>query len=93
METLVLFSLAALCFYLAFDAWRIAVPGREVPLEVDFEGTHLVRGMSNVKREELKQVNLRFGIGDPSQSVWLWALIGLGCTVAGFYSLYLRTMQ
>lgn len=75
---------------LAYDAWKIAVPAAEVPYSVLAKGLgQSVDGVPLQEQERRKNWNARYGLGDLSQTVWLWAILALMCAVgsaAGFFA-------
>ena len=74
---------AAIVFaWLAYDAWKLATPAAEVPYSVTAKGLgQTVDGVSLQEQERRKNWNLRYGLGDLNQTVWLWAILALACTV------------
>lgn len=82
---------AALAFaWLAYDAWKIAIPAAEVPYQVTANGLgQSVEGVPSQEQERQKDWNSRFGLGDLSQTVWLWTILALVCavgSVVGFFA-------
>jgi hypothetical protein len=82
---------AALVFaWLAYDAWKIAVPAAEVPYSVTAKGLgQSVDGVPLQEQARRKDWNSRYGLGDLSQAVWLWTILALVCAVgaaAGFFA-------
>lgn len=88
MSSWLLLSAALIFAWLAYDAWRLAVPAAEVPYTLTAKG--LKQDMSGVplqEQEKRKQWNTRYGIGDLGQTVWLWGILAVVCaigSVAGF---------
>lgn len=85
-----LLSVAIVFAGLAYDAWKIAVPATEVPYSVQAKGLgQSVGGVSLQEQKRRKNWNARYGIGDLSQTVWLWTIIALVCAVGsavGFFA-------
>ena len=82
---------AALVFaWLAYDAWRIAIPTAGVPYSVTANGLgQRVDGVPLQEQERRKDWSSRYGLGDLSQIVWLWAILALVCAVGsavGFFA-------
>ncbi|MFZ3220547.1 MAG: hypothetical protein WA174_10965 [Rhodoferax sp.] len=86
-----LLFLAALFFaWLAYDAWKVALPAENVPYSITAKGLgQSVDGVPLQEQEKRKHWNLRYGIGDLSHAVWLWGILALTCafgSVAGFFA-------
>ena len=82
---------AALVFaWLANDARKIAVPAAKVPYSVTAKGLgQSVDGVPLQEQESRKDWNSRYGLGDLSQTVWLWSILALVCavgSVVGFFA-------
>jgi hypothetical protein len=75
---------AAIVFaWLAYDAWRIAVPQADVPYALTAEGLGQdIKGVPLQEQKKRKDWNSRYGLGDLSQAVWLWGILAIGCTIA-----------
>lgn len=68
--------------YMAYDAWRLTVPWRDVPYSLTAKG--IGQEISNVplsEQESRKNWNVRYGTGDLNQSVWLWGILALACAI------------
>ncbi len=77
-----LFAAAIVFAWLAYDAWKIAIPAAEVPYSVTAKGLgQTVDGVPLQEQERRKNWNSRYGLGDPSQTVWLWTILALVCAV------------
>ena len=78
-----IFLTAALAFaWLAYDAWKVATPAADVPYSLTAKG--LGQDVSGVPLQEQivrKEWNARYGMGDLSQMVWLWAILALACAI------------
>jgi hypothetical protein len=75
---------AAVFGYLAVDAWRM---GRPLQHDAPYAIEAKERGESVVGvpvREQLwrKAWHRRYGLGKPSQVVWVWAILAIGCLLA-----------
>ncbi len=85
-----LLSAAIFFAWLAYDAWRIAVPAADVPYSVTAKGLgQSVDGIPLREQEKRTNWNSRYGLGDLSQSVWLWTILALACAVGsvlGFFA-------
>ncbi len=74
--------------WLAYDAWRLSIPDKEVPYSLTAKG--LGQDVSGVPLQEQnmrKEWNARYGTGDLSQTVWLWGVFAMACAMgaaAGF---------
>lgn len=82
---------AALAFAgLAYDAWKLAVPASEVPYSFTAKGfRQSTDGVPLQEQARRKNWNARYGLGDLSQTVWLWTILALVCAVgsaAGFFA-------
>lgn len=85
-----LLSAAIVFAWLAYDAWKIAVPAADVPYSVTAKVLgQSVDGISLQEQERRKNWNSRYGLGDLSQTVWLWTILALVCAVGsivGFFA-------
>lgn len=88
MSSWLLLFAAFVFAWLAYDAWRVATPAKDVPYAVTAKG--LGQDVSGVPLQEQnvrKEWNARYGMGDLSQTVWLWGVLALTCGIgaaAGF---------
>jgi hypothetical protein len=75
---------AAIVFaWLAYDAWRIAVPHADVPYALTAEGLGQdISGVPLQEQKKRKDWNSSYGLGDLSQAVWLWGILAIGCAIA-----------
>lgn len=84
-----LFLVALFFAWLAYDAWKVAVPAENVPYSITARGLgQSVDGVPLQEQEKQKNWNLRYGIGDLSHVVWLWGILALACafgSVVGFF--------
>lgn len=77
-----LFLAAVFFAWLAYDAWKVTVPAATVPYAITVKGSgQSIDGVPLPEQETRKHWNLRFGIGDLSQTVWLWSILALACAV------------
>jgi hypothetical protein len=82
MSASLLLVLAFLFGYLAYDAHELSVPVNEVPYSVTAAGLGQdVSGVPLHEQEKRKSWNIRYGLGDLSQSVWLWSILAVACAV------------
>lgn len=85
-----LLSLALVFAWLAYDAWKIAVPAADVPYSVTAKGLgQSVDGVPLQEQERRKDWNLHYGFGDLSQTVWLWTILALVSAIGsavGFFA-------
>lgn len=89
MVSVLLLVLTAVFAALAYDAWRLAAPAKDVPYEVTARPLGMeVDGVSTAELEMRKQWNLRYGTGDPSGAFWLWAVASVGCGIGAGWSLW-----
>jgi len=80
MSSLLLLSAALVFAWLAYDAWRLAVPAAEVPYTLTAKDLGQdMRGVPLQEQEKSKAWNARYGIGDLSQTVWLWGILAVVC--------------
>jgi hypothetical protein len=87
MENWFLIGIGCICGVLAYDASKIGVPGRDVPVEVDLKGSTILAAMSLADRKRWKEWDLRFGVGDLSMFTWLWIVLTVACIGAGVWGL------
>lgn len=86
METVFLLALGGVFAFLAYDAWRLSAPPREVPYEVTARPLGLeVDGVPLSELEKRKEWSLRHGFGDLSASYLLWAILAAGSFVAALW--------
>ena len=79
----IFFGLTFLFAFLALDAWRLAVPWRDIPYALVAKG--IGQDVSHIPLSEqikLKQRNIDYGLGDLSGAVGFWIILALGS--AGF---------
>ena len=82
MSTLILLALAFLFGYLAYDAHKLSVPAKDVPYSIAVAGLGLdVSGVPLHELDKLKSWSARYGLGDLSQSVWLWGVLSVACII------------
>ncbi len=80
MSASILLALAFLFGYLAYDARKLSVPAKNVPYSVTAAGLGQdVSGVPLHEQEKRKSWNARYGLGDFSQSVWLWSILSVAC--------------
>lgn len=68
---------------MAYDAFTLAAPQESIPYSLTAKG--IGQNVSHLTLEEqqrLKHLNLRYGLGDLNRSVWLFAILTVGCAVA-----------
>jgi hypothetical protein len=84
MNSWLIFLFASIVFaWLAYDAWRIAVPHADVPYALTAEGLGQdISGVSLKEQKKRKDWNTSYGLGDLSQAVWLWAILAIVCAIA-----------
>lgn len=84
------FLAAAVVFgYLAYDAARLSSPTKDLPYALTAKGWgEDVAHVSLVEQEKRKQYNAVQGFGDLAQSVWLFAILCVGCLAGAGYSLF-----
>lgn len=80
---------AAVFGYLAYDAARISTSAKEVPYSLTAKSWgEDVAHISLAEQERRKQHNAARGLGDLSQSVWLFGILCVGCLVWAGYAFY-----
>jgi hypothetical protein len=85
----VMLTAAAVFGYLAYDAARLSTPAKDVPYSLTAKGwDEDVAHVSLAKQQKRKQYNATRGIGDLSQSVWLFGVLCVGCLASAGYSFY-----
>lgn len=74
---------AALFFlWLAYDAWKMAAPAKDIPFSVTAKALgQSVDGVPMLEQERRRVWNSRYGLGDLSQIVWLWGILALMCVL------------
>ena len=83
MSSLFLLLGALLFAWLAYDAWKLSIPANDTSYPVS--ARLLGQSSDGVPADELhsrKQWNSWRGLGDLSQSVWLWCVLSLTCAIA-----------
>ncbi len=78
-----LLILTAVFAALAVDAYSLSTPSQSTPYSVTAKA--LGQDVSHVplsEQRKRKAWNERFGLGDPSQSVWLFTILAFGSAVA-----------
>jgi hypothetical protein len=71
---------AALFSYLAYDAWRISSPSQDVPYELEAkERGESVAGLPVSEQLKRREWHRRYGVGQTSDIVWLWAILAAAC--------------
>jgi hypothetical protein len=82
MSPWLLLSAALVFAWLAYDAWKVAVPAEDVPYALAGNGLgEEIGGVPLQEQKRRKEWNARNGIGDLSQTVWLWGILALACAV------------
>lgn len=85
-----LLSAAIVFAWLAYGAWKIAVPAAGAPYSITAKGLgQSVDGIPLQEQEKRKNWYSRCGLGDLSQTVWLWTIPALVCavgSVVGFFA-------
>ncbi|MBT2325873.1 hypothetical protein J7E62_26430 [Variovorax paradoxus] len=85
---LMLFASGVFAF-LAYDAGRLSSSARDVPYALTAKGLGQdVAHVSLAEQEKRKQYNARFGLGDLSQSVWLFGILSATCLAVATYSFF-----
>jgi hypothetical protein len=85
----VMLTAAAVFGYLAYDAARLSTPAKDVPYSLTARGwDEDVAHVSLAEQQKRKQYNATRGIGDLSQSVWLFGVLCVGCLASAGYSFY-----
>jgi hypothetical protein len=71
---------AALFAYLAFDAWSLGSTSESAPynIEANVRGEPL-NGVPLREQIRRKAWSRRYGIGEPSQVLWVWLILAAGC--------------
>jgi hypothetical protein len=88
MTPVILLTLSAIFAFLAYDAWKLAVPGAHVPYEVNARPLGMeVDGVPLAELEKRKEWNLRHGLGDLRGAYWLWIIASIGCAGAAAWTL------
>jgi hypothetical protein len=89
MISAALLVLSVLFAVLAYDAWRLTVPAKDVPFEVTARPLGIEgEGVPTVELEKRKAWNLSYGTGDPRGAVWLWTIACVGCAGGAVWSLW-----
>ncbi len=85
--TILLLLFAALFSYLALDAWRLSSSSKDAPYEIEAKtrGESLV-GIPLSEQHRRKNWNRRYGLGEPSHIVLVWAILTIGCLAAAGFS-------
>jgi len=88
--TLWILLVAAVVFgLLAFDAARLLAPARDVPYSLTAKAwSEDVAHISLAEQERRKKYNARYGLGDLSQSVWLFGILSAGSLAGAAYVLF-----
>ena len=77
---------AALFSYLAYDAWRISPPSGAVPYQIEAtERGESVAGVPISKQLKRQDWHQRYGVGQTSQVVWLWAILAAACCASAAF--------
>lgn len=88
MHSWLLLSASLAFAWLAYDAWKIATPAKDVPYALTAKGLGQdVSGTPLHEQKKHKDWNARYGLGDLSQTVLLWGVLALACAMgaaAGF---------
>lgn len=89
MSSLLFLLLAFLFAYLALDAWRLAVPWREIPFSIIAKGIGQdVSHLSLSEQLQLKHRHRDHGLGDLSGAAWFWAILAIGSAGVSFYGFF-----
>lgn len=73
---ILLLVLAAFFGYLAVDAFSMGKPARNVPYEIEANARREnLDGISLAEQRERQAWQRSYGIGKPSDIVWLWAVL------------------
>jgi|GEM_PF-2391584 len=85
-----LFLLLAFVFAcLAVDAWRLAVPWREIPFLIIAKGVGQdVSHQPASEQLQMKQHHRHRGFGDLSGAVWFWAILSAGSAGISCYGFF-----
>lgn len=85
----VMLTAAAVFGYLGYDAARLSTPAKNVPYSLTAKSwDEDVAHVSLAEQQKRKQYNATRGIGDLSQSVWLFGVLCVGCLASAGYSFY-----
>ena len=77
---------AALFGLLALDAARLSTPSKDVPYSLTaMAWGEDVAHVPLAEQERRRQFNAQRGLGDLSQSVWLFGILSAGCLVDAAY--------
>ncbi len=69
--------------FLTYDAFTLVVPKESIPYSLTAKGMgQNVSHLTLEEQEQLKKFNLRYGLGNLNQSVWLFAILSFGCAMA-----------
>jgi len=81
--------IAAVVFgYLAYDAARLSTSAKHVPYALTAKSWGEDVGHVSLAEQEKRQyANAVRGLGDISQSVWLFGILCVGCLAAAGYSI------
>lgn len=72
----ILFAAAVFFGVLAYDAARLSTPAKDVPYALTAKGWgEDIAHVSLAEQERRKRYNLRDGLGDLSQSAWLFSIL------------------
>jgi hypothetical protein len=84
----VLLTAAVVFGYLAYDAARLSTSAKDVPYALTARSWEEdVAHVSLAEQEKRKQANAIRGLGDLSQSVWLFGILCVGCLAWAGYSI------
>lgn len=85
----VMLTAAAVFGYLAYDAARLSTSAKDAPYSLTAKAWgEDVAHVSLAEQEKRKQYNAVRGLGDLSQSVWLFGILCVGCLAWAGYSFY-----
>ena len=85
----IMLTAAAIFGYLAYDAARLSMPAKDVPYSLTAKAWgEDVAHVPLSEQEKRKKYNAVRGLGDLSQSVWLFGILCAGCLAWAGYSFY-----
>ena len=82
MNSWLLLSAVLLFAWLAYEAWKLSVIAAKMPYAVTVKSTgQKVADVPLHKQEKQKAWSLNYGVGNLSETVWLWGILALACAV------------
>jgi hypothetical protein len=85
----VLLTAAVVFGYLAYDAARLSTSAKDVPYALTAKSWgEDVAHVSLAEQEKRRRYNALRGLGDLSQSVWLFGILCVGCLAWAGYAFY-----